>query len=66
MVVQSKTGRMIHLKPALAALLALSTQCVAIDLFVKSSGGNKTTDIMYGLMHEVCVLRDLPFVFAHC
>ncbi|KAK0669942.1 family 51 putative glycoside hydrolase [Cercophora samala] len=43
---------MIHLKPALAALLALSTQCVAIDLFVKSSGGNKTTDIMYGLMHE--------------
>ncbi|KAK4187876.1 family 51 putative glycoside hydrolase [Podospora australis] len=44
---------MISLKPALlAALAALSAPCLAIDLRVRSTGGNKTTDIMYGLMHE--------------
>ncbi|KAK3319529.1 glycoside hydrolase superfamily [Cercophora scortea] len=39
----------------LALVLGLASQCLAggpADLLIRSSGGNVTTSIMYGLMHE--------------
>ncbi len=43
---------------AVAPALALASSCTspepkAVNLLVRGSGGNKTTDMMYGIMHEV-------------
>lgn len=45
---------MVTLKSTLLAGLALAAQqALAVDLAVKPTGGNKTSPIFYGLMHEV-------------
>lgn len=41
------------LQSAVVSALALASSCSAVDLFVRGSGGNKTTKMMYGIMHEV-------------
>jgi len=41
---------------AVAPALALASSCSApepVNLLVRGSGGNKTTSMMYGIMHEV-------------
>jgi alpha-N-arabinofuranosidase len=41
------------LTTAAAAALALVSSCNAVNLIVKSSGGNASSPLTYGIMHEV-------------
>ncbi|KAF2186633.1 glycoside hydrolase family 51 protein [Zopfia rhizophila CBS 207.26] len=43
---------MVLFKAATAALAFLATSVSAVEIVVHSKGGNKTSDIPYGLMHE--------------
>ncbi len=37
----------------LAVASALASSCSAVNLLVRGGGGNSTTAMMYGIMHEV-------------
>lgn len=41
------------LAAAATAALALVSSCNAANLVVKATGGNNSSPLMYGLMHEV-------------
>lgn len=45
------------LKAVTAVVASLATLSSAVDIVVQSSGGNKTSEMPYGLMHEVSLLR---------
>ena len=44
---------MVVMKTAAALLAVLATTVSAVDIAVHASGGNDTTRMPYGLMHEV-------------
>ncbi|KAK3345964.1 glycoside hydrolase superfamily [Lasiosphaeria hispida] len=43
---------MASVRSAVLAVLAITSPCNAVNLLVRSSGGNLSSPIMYGLMHE--------------
>lgn len=45
---------MIALRVA-TVLAALTSSVLGVDIVVHSKGGNKTSDMPYGLLHEVCL-----------
>lgn len=47
---------------AVTAALALASSCQGYNLTVKASGGNVTTNMMYGIMHEVDLSRQFSEV----
>lgn len=40
-------------------LAALTSSVLGVDIVVHSKGGNKTSDMPYGLLHEVCLIFGL-------
>lgn len=42
-------------------LAALSSTALGVDIVVHGKGGNKTSDMPYGLLHEVCLTTCLRF-----
>lgn len=41
------------LSTAATAAVALASSCNAVNLVVRAGGGNASSPLMYGLMHEV-------------
>ena len=44
---------MVHFAAAAVAGLSLAWSCAAYQISVKATGGNATSPIQYGIMHEV-------------